>query len=279
MLACHRVTPEEQRELASAKADIKLLLAEFEEGVRSDDLAKLTGLLSPILDEGASQEVETDLKDALRDYTYADYKLFYEATVDGLGWGDIARGRTVLNLPFRSGSGRRLEDRFVLRRLRGNWLIGDAHLRRPAPGDALDLPARMRDQVLSKVEACVQALHAGDEGFGDFVTAFERRQRHTRDVKTHEKAQDLWLSGVQLLFRAAIRDIQFSRERTRIVHQAPGRAYVPVPVTFKYPPTGPAPYKQTILAFTFLERSGQWLLVDMVTLKERRWYSKLFLGG
>ena len=278
-LACHRVTPEEEQELVEAKAAIKRMLGEFEEAVQSDDLEKLIGLLSPVLDEGASQEVESDIKDALRAFTYSDYKLYYESAIDGLKWREIVHGRIVLNLRFRSGSGRVLKDRFVLRRSKGKWLIGDVHLRRPVTGDPLDLPPHMRDQILSKVETCVLALRAGDEGFGNFITAFEPRRRHTQDIDKHRKTQEVWLAGVQLLFQSIIRDVQFSRERTRIIHQAPGRVHVAVPVTFKYPPTGPAPFRQTLLAFVLIERGDKWLLVDMSTLEERGWFSRLFLGG
>lgn len=273
---CHRVTPEEEQDLADARSEIGSVLSRFEEGVREDDLAKLTDLLSPILEARARQEVETEIRDAIRTWTYSDYELFYEEALGGLKWRHVAGGRVALYLGFRTHTGSTLKDRFVFRRFRGKWLIGDVHLRQPQTGDPLDLDTYSRARIMAKVETCIAALRAGDEGFGAFLTAFEQRERFSRRGRDLETSHANLMAVVQFLFGASIRNIQFSPERSRIVHHSGGRVYVPVPITCKYPPESPEPFEQAVFAFAFVERSGEWVLVDLDTLKERGWFRSLF---
>ena len=274
--ACHRVTPEEEQDLEDAKSEIGSVLDCFEEGVREDDLAKLTDLLSPILEARARQEVETEIRDAIRTWAYSDYKLFYDEAVDTLKWRHTARGRVALNLGFRTHTGNTLKDRFVFRRFRGKWLIGDVHLRQPRPSDPLDLDTYSRARIMAEVGSCVAALRAGDEGFGTFLTAFEERERFRRRGRDLETSHASLMTVVQFLFGSAVRDIQFSPERSRIHHHSGGRVYVPVPITCKYPPESPEPFEQVEFAFFFVERGGDWVLVDLKTLKERSWFRSLF---
>jgi len=275
-MMCHRVTPEEKQDLADAKREIRSVLRRFEGGVRADDLAELTALLSPILEPRARQDIETEMRDAIRTWTYSDYELFCDKAIDGLKWGDIAKGRVVLNLGFQTHTGSTLKDRFVFRRFRSQWLIGDVHLRQPKTGDPLDLEADSRAQIMNKVEACIAALRAGDEGFGVFLTAFEERERFSRRGRDLKSSHATLIATVQFLFGASIRDIQFSTEQSRIVHHSGGRVYVPVPVACKYPPESPEPFEQAVIAFVFLEEGDDWLLVDLNTLKKRGWFRSLF---
>jgi len=275
---CHRVTPEEKRELADAKTQISKLLGDFEAAVGADEYEKVVGLLSPMLDQGVSQEIEGEIKDALRTWTYSDYKLYYPDAVEGLKWRHVAKGRTVLKLKFRTSDGKTLRDRFVLRRFKGKWHLGDVRMHLPEAGDFLDLPAPMRDDIMSRVEICVNALRAGDDGFGAFITAVEERQRHAVRGEQFEKNHRNWIANVECLFRSSIKDIKFSRERTPIIYSDRACVLVAVPLSYKFPPNGDRPYENVALTFVFVEQREGWELVDVQLPKPPGFFRRLFGG-
>lgn len=266
-------------ELAAEKAEINKLLGEFEAAVNKDDMAAITQLLSPVLEQSATQEIESEIRDAIRTFTYSDCKLQYDEAVGSLRWRQIGSGRVVMKLRYRTGSGEPRSDRFVLRRYKGKWLLGDVHMRMPKKGEPLDMPPAERTAILTEVQKCVDALQAGDNGFGMFVTAFEGRQTHALHNEAFREDHTDWLTGVQVLFQSAIRKFSFSQRRAAIVYRSTSRVHVPVPIEYKYPPTGKGKHRQASLAFVFVERQSRWVLMDMHIMEQRRWFSSLIPGG
>jgi len=270
---------EHAAELAAEKAEIKKLLGEFEAAVNKDDMAAIALLLSPVLEQSATQEIESEIREAIRTFTYSDCKLQYDEAVDSLRWRQVGSGRVVMELRYRTGSGEPQEDRFVLRRYKGKWLLGDVHMRMPKEGEPLDMLVAEREAILAEVQKCVDALKAGDNGFGIFVTAFEGRQTHALHNEAFREDHTDWLAGVQALFESAIRKFSFSQRRAAIVYHSTSHVHVPVPIERKYPPTGKGKYRQATLAFMFVERQGRWTLMDLHIMEKRHWFSSLIPGG
>jgi len=270
---------EHAAELAAEKAEISKLLGEFEAAVNKDDMAAITRLLSPALEQAATQEIESEIRDAVRTFTYSDCQLQYDKAVGSLRWSEIASGRVVMKLRYRTGSGEPRKDRFVLRRYKGRWLVGDVHMRRPEEGEPLDMPPAERAAILAEVQKCVDALQAGDNGFGRFVTAFEGRQTHALHDEAFREDHTDWLTGVQMLFESAIRDFSFSQRRAAITYHSTSRVHVPVPIKYKHPPTGKGKHRPATLAFVFVERQNRWALMDMRIMEKRSWLSLLIPGG
>ena len=263
-------------EIEEAAGQIGELLARFERAVQEDDGDAIVAMLSPVVVESSSQEIESDVRIALNTWTYSDYKLYYEEALRHVRGGDVQRGRVVLNIRYRTGSGRIEEDRFVFRRFRGKWAIGDAHMRQPKLGDAMDMPAREREQILSKVEVCVNALKAGDDGYGTFITALDGKQRYAAnrgEAFRSEYAQ--WMASIDLLFRSSLRAITFSRTRTRTLHDGKDQVAVLVPLEMKYPPSADKRYEKMTLCFLLTRKVEGWEIIDLKSSRKEKLFKRV----
>ena len=265
-------------DLAEAKKAISELLGKFEKAVQEDDAEAIINLFSPVLEEIPTRQVGSEIRIAIYAWTYSDYKLYYDEALADLPLDGVQAGRIELSIEYRTGSGGIASDRFVLRRFKGKWGIGDVHMRMPQPGDSLDLPPDQRKQIIDQVALCVDALRAGDEGFGPFIMAFEERQRTATNNKGSREQYIDWMDSVQILFAGAVRGITFSRDRSHIRHDATGQVSVLVPMQVKYPPTADEPFHETILCFVLAPRGGEWQLVDLKRLKKPGFFKRLFGG-
>ena len=142
----------------------------------------------------------------------------------------------------------------------------------------VDLPAPLRDDIMSQVEECVNALRVGDDGFGAFITAIEGRQRNAIRGEQFEKNHRIWMANVECLFRSSIKNIKFSRERTPIIYSDRACVLVAVPLSHKYPPNGDTPYKKITVSFVFVEQREGWELVDVEFPEPPGFFRRLFGG-
>ncbi len=257
-----RITPQE---LADAKEQIRSLLARFEKAVQEDDMKTLTELLSPSLSETSLQDILGDWRQAVYTQMYGDYKLYYDKVVEKISPRAAAKGRIVMEIPFRAGSGEVLRDRFVFRRWKGKWYIGDAHLRPPRPGDLLDLPPDVHREIMDQVATCVNALKMGDAGFGAFITAVEEKQHYSAktDKEEFRKNYKEWMASIEMLFHAQIRHIIFSPQRTPIRFDANDQVSVLAPLEMKYPPTADEKFKKVTLLFLLAKTPRGWRIIDV----------------
>ncbi len=264
-----------QEETAEAARQIQALLGRFEKAVQADDADAIVAMLSPMLPESSILEIESDIRIALWTMTYGGYKLVDQSIAKKISRRQVRDGRVVLNVPFRSGSGRILEDRFVFRYAKGQWYIGDVHMRQPEPGDPLDIPPDQRRQIMAKVGACVDALKQGDAGFGTFVMALDAKRRNgDSSDDAFRKHYAEWWRSIQVLFEAQLRAITFSRERTRILYDAKDQVAVLVPLEMKHPPTADTKFEKVVLLFLLARDGDKWQLVDLKSSKKESMGSK-----
>jgi len=266
-------SPETQAEIEQM-AD---LLGRFEAAVQQDNADAIVALLSPVLVEGSSQDIEADIRLALYSWRYSDYRLYYREALRDLRDDPVESGRVVLKIRYRTNTGGHEKDRFVLRRFKGKWAIGDPHMIVPEPGESLDMTQDERDQILSKVEVCIDALKEGTDGYGKFIVAMEGKQKYA-PLTSQPARNDYneWVCGVQLLFESVLSGINFSRERTRVLHDCTDQVAVLVPMGMKYPPTSDGEFKQITLTFLVANKGeAGWQIVDLMSSRKVSLASRL----
>ena len=52
-----------------------------------------------------------------------------------------------------------------------------------------------------------------------------------------------------------------------------------MPLTYRYPPTGPGETEHVTLSFLLAESADRWVLVDLEVLKRPGFFKSLFMGG
>jgi len=155
------------RELATAgrgRAEAAAVLEEFAAAVRLKEPERLRPLLDPELGVLRRRQMELELARSSWLKRYAGFRLDAARALAAPDWRAWQRERLRLKVPASNSAGEGFFERFELVRRGAGWRIADFHLAAPSPGDALDPPEAVREELLRQVRAVLDGLKAGHAG-------------------------------------------------------------------------------------------------------------------
>jgi len=157
---CAAPTPEEVAAAQAGKAAARETLDSFVQAVRQKDAALLRPLLSPGLSLRAADLLVAGVEEATWLERYSGYAPDIDATLSQTGWRDWQEPTVSLTLSAAAAGGA-TEDEVTLARRDSKWLIVGCAMARPGPGERLDPPQDVRQQIEPKVHHMMTELMEG----------------------------------------------------------------------------------------------------------------------
>ncbi|NOZ20706.1 MAG: hypothetical protein GXP25_06410 [Planctomycetes bacterium] len=245
--------PMPAEQTAGEMEQIRSLLARFEEGVRDDNLDLIMSLYSPSLSPEERARERMRIAQAVRSYRYSEYHLSRSAGDLKPPADALQKGHLRVKVKFSKPGSKVGDDAFTFRREKGRWYLVHVGLDRPGKGDYADLPAAEREQIITVIARCNQAILSGD--MDALVGVISQNVAPARQADMVEDLNDLFKFHKYQYFSSS-----FSRTGLAIAFGAKGA--IAVPLEYMYVRHDGRRGERKI-KFCFTRAEGEWQLVDI----------------
>lgn len=157
-------TPEQRQAVQQARLEAMELLDGFAAAIQEKAPDALRPLLAPRTGQSRFVELGLRMRNASWLEFYSGYTLDVRHAVENVRSARWLDGEAELTVAGSNAQGERFEDQFVLSRGQGGWYIKDFTLRQPEPGDPLDPPPQVAEQIRPQVVQIMTWLKEGRIG-------------------------------------------------------------------------------------------------------------------
>jgi len=158
---CAGLPSKEEPEVRALRQQAANVLDTFAAALRHDTPELVDPLLAPALSGGRSRELKKRAENVVWLQRYEGYTLDSEAALADVSRKELQRGAFRVEVPASNQRGERLEHEFELVLIDGHWRIRDFQITDPAPGDALDLPAAVKDEIMPQLVFVLENMKLG----------------------------------------------------------------------------------------------------------------------
>jgi hypothetical protein len=207
---CATPTPADMLVAQTGKQEAQDLLDAFAHAVREKDPAPISSLLSPTLRPREADQLEARLARASWLERYSGYAPDIDRALDQAGWRDWKGTELRLVLSGTGAFGPTTEDEITLAKAGGKWRISGCKMAEPRPGDALDPPQAVRQQVEPKVRHMMAELKEGR--MAAIVYELPDKASARERPLTLSGWQSLWMSSTPGI--SVVEDLEMMRQFT-----------------------------------------------------------------
>jgi hypothetical protein len=162
LVGCISPGPRERELAETGREQVTALLESFALAMRHQEPDLLRALLSPVLKRHEVRRLESGLALASMLSGYREYELEVEEAVGDVSWREWQKEELILEVAGSSGRRQEFGEEFELLRTEGEWRIRHFTIRRPATGDAVEVPARVEAQLMPTIQRVLVALSEGE---------------------------------------------------------------------------------------------------------------------
>jgi len=161
LAGCASVSPAQLAQVEQDRQAAVALLTGFQQAMLAKDPGRLRPLLAPGITPTQFLPLALKLEAASWLKSYAGYTLEAQEAVRRVSARRWAGGRVQLKAVAVNADGDRFRNRFFLARGRDGWYIKDFVVDQPEPGDPVDPPAAIREQMRPAAREVMKALREG----------------------------------------------------------------------------------------------------------------------
>ncbi len=158
---CITPTPQQLQATQEDRAQAQDLLDSFAACIRRQDANGLRPLLAPSLATSEFVPLALRLEGASWLRRYEGYTLDAGPALQGVSWRHWDSGQVEVYVPVTNANGDRFTNRFVLSRGSKGWYIRNFSVDEPHPGDLINPPPAVAEQIRPMVTQLMGALRDG----------------------------------------------------------------------------------------------------------------------
>jgi len=158
---CMAATPQQAQSAQASRLEARSLLDSFAACIRQKDASGLRPLVAPSLAPSQFLPLALKLEGASWLKSYDGYSMEAGPALDAVSWSRWDSGTVGLSVPVTNANGDTFRNRFTLAHGQAGWYIKDFTVDQPKPGDLVDPPPAVEQQITPIVKSLMSALRDG----------------------------------------------------------------------------------------------------------------------